>query len=160
MPYKMEIFTDGGCRNNGQPGATGAAAAVFQFLNRTQTLTRYLSEAESPTSQRAELTGIIIALEEALRKYNRLYFYPYLQVTIYSDSQYAVRCMTVWRATWVQNGWRNSNGDPVANTDLLWEALQLQEEIEKNGVVHYAWIPRTQNTMADAAVNQRLDQRY
>ena len=40
-------------------------------------------------------------------------------VTIVSDSTYVVNCFRDrWWAKWERNGWRNSQKQPVANTDL------------------------------------------
>jgi ribonuclease HI len=73
MVYTMEIYVDGGCRGNGKPGSIGAAAAVFkQKWGRQKTWTRSLPQYPAPTNQRAEITAIIIALQQALAKYHDL----------------------------------------------------------------------------------------
>jgi ribonuclease HI len=44
-------------------------------------------------------------------------------VTIQSDSTYVVNCFRdKWHAGWLRRGWKNSQGQPVANRDL-WEDL-------------------------------------
>ena len=97
----MRIYTDGGCRRNGQPGAIGAAAAVFQLKwGRQKAWTRVLPDYPRPTNQRAEITAIILALELALERYRNLDSYPWLDVKIYSDSKYAVNCMNEWIHKW------------------------------------------------------------
>ncbi|PQE12450.1 ribonuclease H1 protein [Rutstroemia sp. NJR-2017a BVV2] len=85
MVYTMKIYVDGGCRGNGQPGAIGAAAAVFKSRwGRDKTWTRQLPYYPPPTNQRAEITAIILALELALKKYDGLDSNPRVNVTIYS----------------------------------------------------------------------------
>lgn len=51
---------------------------------------------EDPTNQRADITAMIIALAWALEKYEELDTSPRLDVTIYSDSKYAIGCMNDW----------------------------------------------------------------
>lgn len=90
MVYKMEIYVDGGCRGNGQPGSVGAGVAVFKLASGD--MERYYEVLDDsydpPTNQRAEITAIKVALEQALRKYDELDSYPRLNVNIYSDSRY------------------------------------------------------------------------
>jgi ribonuclease HI len=141
MPYNMNIYVDGACRGNGQPGATGAAAAVFQPKYGKHTwFTRVLPHYPTPTNQRAEIMAIILALEEALNKYDELDGYPRLYTRIYSDSKYAVGCMTEWIYKWIQNDWTNSAGNEVANRGLIERASDLVIKVRDLGPVEYIWI--------------------
>jgi ribonuclease HI len=158
MVYTMNIYVDGGCRGNGQPDAIGAAAVVFRYRRgRTQTWTQQLPYYPPPTNQRAEITAIILALNLALDKHEELDYHPKVDVTIYSDSKYAVNCMTDWVYGWSQNGWQNSKGLEVVNRDLIEEASYLDDRLRELGRVKYQWIPRAQNTQADAACNDCMD---
>lgn len=159
MVYKMNIQCDGGCRRNGKPEAIGAAAAVF-FLkwHRIRVWTRQLPLYNPPsTNKRAEITAIILALEEALHLYYSLDLEPRVNVTISSGSRYAVGCMTEWIHRWSQNGWINSSGFEVANRDLIEQAADLNEHLQVFGYVTYKWIPRHENKEADKACNDLLD---
>ncbi|CEJ86323.1 hypothetical protein VHEMI04073 [[Torrubiella] hemipterigena] len=159
MVYIMEIYTDGGCRGNGQPGAIGAAAAAVKSRNGVyDSRTRSLPRKPTPTNQRAEITAIIIALEKALEKFDDLDHRPYLKVKIYSDSRYAVNCMTIWIYKWANNGWTNVAGCEVANRDLLEEASRLDDRLRDLGEVDYIWIPREDNEYADGLCNENMDE--
>ncbi|KKK13677.1 hypothetical protein P175DRAFT_0507388 [Aspergillus ochraceoroseus IBT 24754] len=159
MGYIMKFYTDGGCRRNGKPGAIGAAAAVLEKRSGgTLSWRKSLPSYPAPTSQRAEISGIILALEMALQKYDSLNTNPYLDVTIYTDSRYAIGCMTDWIYKWTRNGWINAQGYEVANRDLIEEASRLDDELKEQGDVQYVWIPREQNEQADRICNQRLDE--
>jgi ribonuclease HI len=158
MVYIMEIYVDGCCRGNGQPDSRGAAAAIFKrkwggFHSWTTLLPRY----PPPTNQRAEITAIILALEQALEKYSELDTNPWLVVKIYSDSRYATGCMTEWVHKWVKNGWINAAGREVANRDLIEEASDLDRRLKEEGNVEYIWIPREQNEDADRCCKDALD---
>jgi ribonuclease HI len=57
------------------------------------------------------------AVIEALRAY------PEGPIEIVSDSTYVVKCFNDrWHVGWLRRGWKNSQGQPVANRDL-WEEL-------------------------------------
>lgn len=81
-----------------------------------------------------------------------------MDVKIFSDSQYAVNCMTKWRAKWTSNGFCNAKGSLVVNRDLMRQAYDLEEELAEEGDLEFVWIPREQNVVADAEVNQELDE--
>ncbi|RKF57274.1 Ribonuclease H [Golovinomyces cichoracearum] len=158
MVYKMRIYVGGVCRGNGRPGSIAAAAAVFELPHgRQTTYSCILPSRPTPTNQRAEITAIIIALEEALERYDRLRMAPLLDVTIHSDSKYAIGCMREWVAKWCQNGWINAAGRAVANRDLIQKANRLDEKLCDLGTVEYVWIPREENVDADEACNDALD---
>jgi ribonuclease HI len=158
MVYIMEIYVDGGCRGNGRPGSIGAAAAVMKKkFGKIEYWTRSLPIYPTPTNQRAEITAIILALEAALEKLEQLDTNPYLDVTIYSDSKYAVECMNNWIYKWTKNGWINAAGNEVANRDLIENASELDDRLKEEGDVEYVWIPREQNHLADMYCNEELD---
>lgn len=79
-------------------------------------------------------------------------------MTIYSDSRYAIGCMTEWIYKWTNNGWINAAGNEVANRDLIEEASDLDDRLKKEGDVRYVWIPRSQNQLADEACNDCMDE--
>lgn len=99
--FKMFWCVDGGCRNNGFAGAYAAAAAIEMLgAGETKTWTSRLPRGgrgnPAPTSQRAELTAIIIALREAVGRYCQLIGGEKLELSIYSDSGYAVNQPACW----------------------------------------------------------------
>ena len=161
MVYIMEIYVDGGCRGNGKPDSIGAAAAVFRRKwGKRNCWTRAMPRWPTPTNQRAEITAIILALEQALEEYANLDGNPWLDVKIYSDSKYAIGCMTDWVYKWRANGWRNAAGNEVANRDLIEEASDLDDRLKEEGDVKYIWIPREDNDEADRICNDALDDQY
>jgi len=158
MVYIMEIYIDGGCRGNGQPGAIGAAAAVFKNkFGRSNGWVRALPRQPPPTNQRAEIAAVILALEQALEKFEELDTNPYLDIKIYSDSKYVIGCMTNWIYRWTRNGWINAAGNEVANRDLIEEASDLDDRLKEKGDVEYIWIPRDENEEADRLCNESMD---
>jgi ribonuclease HI len=45
-------------------------------------------------------------------------------VVIFSDSNYAIKCVTEWFQSWEAKGWVGSNRKPVENRDLVEEILR------------------------------------
>ena len=162
MVYIRRMYVDGGCRRNGDEDAIGAAACVIQKKwGRNSTWTRELPSGywdPTPTSQRAEITAIIQALEIALQEYAELDGNPNLRLTIHTDSKYAHGCMTDWIYKWTRNGWINAAGNQVANKDLIEKASELDDKVKELGTVDYVWIPRDENQDADGAVNDLLNE--
>ncbi len=107
---KVELYCDGACLGNPGPGGWG-------FLLRMGTKEKEDSGAEpDTTNNRMELMGAIRGLE-ALTK-------P-CDVVLSSDSQYVVKGIQTWLASWKRNGWRKADKQPVLNVDL-WQALDQQ----------------------------------
>lgn len=157
----MVMYVDGGCRGNGWPGAFGACACfIVRRWGQNETITKRLpaSMRPVPTSQRAELHTIIIALEHAIEERGYLNNNPYVDVTIHTDSKYAHGCMTEWYRKWQNNRIINSLGREVANRDLIERALELENDILDHDNVTWEWIPRSDNTVADEAVNDEMDE--
>ncbi|KAF3931089.1 hypothetical protein ABW20_dc0106713 [Dactylellina cionopaga] len=158
----MKFNVDGACRGNGRPGAIAVAAAcMFSRNGRYRTRTSYLPRNPVATNQRAEITAIILALQWAVDHHEQmLKQWTRVNITIRSDSRYAVDSMTTWIHKWIDNGWYNAAGRPVANSDLFLQAQQLEYEISFFGTVTYIWVPRWENQAPDAECNQALDQIY
>ena len=159
MVLIMEFFVDRGCRGNGQPGAIGAAAAVRRYRDgaevyRTRRLDTYYHNA---TNQRAEILAIILALEWAMDDYENLNNSPRIEVTIHSDSKYAVNCMNQWLFRWSNNGWTTSIGGSVANQDILQEVIDAENRVLDVGSVVYKWVRRDEVHDADEKCNDELD---
>ena len=84
------------------------------------------------TNQRAELTAILRALEIVPK--NR-------DVSIITDSKYAIDCVTTWCINWRRNGWKTSAGKAVENRDLVENILSMIEERDSLKVqTAFEWI--------------------
>lgn len=115
----IEVYTDGACAGN--PGPGGWAWAVAPEGSPCGS-----GGAAHTTNQRMEVQAVL----EALRALPG-------EITIVSDSTYVVNCFRDrWWAKWERNGWRNSQKQPVANTDL-W--IPLIEEVKVRQPV-FRWV--------------------
>ncbi|PLB49699.1 ribonuclease H-like protein [Aspergillus steynii IBT 23096] len=160
MVYQIHIYVDGGCRGNGKPGAVGAAAALFKkrFGRWSRASKRLLPRFPAPTNQRAEITAIKLGIEKAMDRIHELHGHPKVRVVIYSDSDYAIKCMTTWIYKWLRNDWTNARGVEVANRDLIEEASDLDDTLRTMAKVKYKWVPRNETKRADDLVNEALDE--
>ena len=105
------VFTDGACAGN--PGRGGWAWAVAPGGEPYGS-----GGAAHSTNQRMELQAVL----EALRSLPG-------QLTIVSDSTYVVNCFRDrWWVKWKANGWKNSQKQPVANTDIWMPLVELVVE--------------------------------
>ena len=158
MPYEMHMNVDGACRGNRRYNAIAAAAVVIHSKSgHSKIRSTRLPNNPTPTNQSAELTAVIQALHLALAKHRTLDRSPLMQVTIKTDSKYALGCLTQWKDKWIENGWLNAKGKDVTNKNLIKRALNLINKVEQIGDIQLFHVKREQNEEADAAVNKELD---
>lgn len=136
------IYTDGSCRGNPGPGgwAWAEGAAYFGSGYDSQT-----------TNQRMELLAVIEALREISEG----------DVEIVSDSNYVIKCFhDRWYQGWLRRGWKNSQGQPVANRDL-WEQL-FALALDSGRTITFRWVKGhsgdPMNDFVDALATEAADQ--
>ncbi|KAI9785496.1 MAG: hypothetical protein M1839_009237 [Geoglossum umbratile] len=126
----LRIYTDGSSLGNGKYGASAGVGVYFG-----QDDSRNVSEplaGPRQTNQRAELTAILRAIEIAPL---------HREVRIFTDSSYAIDCVTKWYINWRLNDWQTSLKKPVENQDLIKAIVGKIEEREEVGVkTAFEWI--------------------
>ena len=111
----IEIYTDGAVSGNGTANSPGSAA--FVVLKDGEKIYQEVYSHSHATNQMMELFAIATACEYMARVHKGK------NVTIYSDSAYAINCYKQnWWRNWQKNGWRNAKKQPVANKEL-WERI-------------------------------------
>ncbi|MGD0055811.1 MAG: ribonuclease H [Acidimicrobiales bacterium] len=114
------IHTDGACRGNPGPGGWAWARDAENYASGADAHT---------TNQRMEVYAVIDALRENAQG----------PIEIVSDSTYVVKCFNdKWHVGWLRRGWKNSQGQPVANRDL-WEEL-LPMVLQSGRTVTFSWV--------------------
>jgi ribonuclease HI len=123
------IFCDGACSGNGTARSRGGWAWAWWPAGPVagDPVVARAEPLETPptaTNQRAELTALLEAL--------RWWATPVAgsgggggPVTVYSDSQYAINCASVWGPSWARRGWRRGTGEPIQNLDLIQPLVAL-----------------------------------
>ncbi|MGD1912709.1 MAG: ribonuclease HI [Rivularia sp. (in: cyanobacteria)] len=108
QPTIQSIYTDGACTGNPGPGGWGV---VVYFDDGS---IHELGDASTQTTNnRMEMQAAIAALKflESSRQSK--------PITLYTDSEYLINCVTKWVKGWKRKGWKKSDGKPVLNQDLL-----------------------------------------
>ncbi len=119
---KVEIYTDGSCKQNPGPGGWGA---ILVYQGRELELSG--GQADT-TNNRMELTAVIEALQK-LRE-------P-CQVTLTTDSKYVSDGISKgWAASWKARGWKKADKSPALNPDLWGKLLDLCEV----HTVEFVWV--------------------
>jgi len=138
MGPRFELFTDGACSGNPGPGA-------WAFILRGEGIQVEVAKAgfdRQTTNNRMELIAIIRGLEAVPVERG--------EVTVTSDSEYAVKGLREWLDGWKQRGWKNSRREPVRNDDL-WKRL---DELRDRHNLVLKWV----RGHRDHPENNRCDQ--
>ncbi len=107
------VFTDGSAVPNPGPGGWGAVYVVDDEI-----VAEAYGYGGETTNNRMELTALIEAVDLVP---------PGTPVTVYSDSNLAVRTINEWAEGWERRGWKRKTG-PVENLDLVKKAYRAFKE--------------------------------
>lgn len=121
---KIELYTDGACRGNGQDSeAPGGIGAVLLIEGEQPIYFKERTYFKPNTNNKAEIYAVIEGLALLFRQ--KIPFtesFTKDKLTIYSDSAYMINGITNWIIGWRANDWVNSKKEPVKNREL-WEEL-------------------------------------
>lgn len=126
MIKPVVIFTDGSASTKDKTGGWGFVA-------------RY---AGNETQRSGFLMPTTISVMELLAINKALHFLRpnAIPVSIYSDSKYAVGCLTEWGPIWAKSGWLTASGKPVSNVDLVKATLRLIERHREYRKIDISWV--------------------
>lgn len=127
----VNIYTDGSCINNGKPEAKASIGIWVQDFPEMCVSERLL--CYSQTNQIAELRAIERALDIGTK---------FDKINIFTDSKYAINCITVWCLKWERNGWKSSRGKPPVNMEIIKRIINTVRFMESIGkVISFTYIP-------------------
>ena len=141
MNQPFYVVTDGSAIGNPGPGGWAWAHGTGSYAS---------GPAAHTTNQRMEVLAVIEALQSHQEG----------DIEIVSDSTYVVKCFNDrWHAGWLRRGWKNSQGQPVANRDL-WEVLIPLATISSREV-RFTWVKGhsgdPMNDFVDALATEAAD---
>jgi|694.fasta_scaffold03560_24 ribonuclease HI len=127
----LRVYTDGACPSNGKANAKASYAYVFPD-HLSESYAEPLSEEDRPhTNQMAELVAIYHSFARAKRM-------GAVSVHLYTDSDYARKCITQWSAGWIRNGWKKADGKPVVHRNILERILTVCKTFDSFTITHVA----------------------
>lgn len=134
MSQQLIIEADGGSRGN--PGTAGSGAVVIDASTGQviREIARYVGVA---TNNVAEYVALIAGLQAVLE------INPGASVLVRMDSKLVIEQMS--------GGWK------IKHPDMISLGTQVQELV-RGLSVKWQWIPREQNTLADALANRAMDE--
>lgn len=114
------IYCDGSTRIKNKKGIDNIGGFGYVVYNKSGYIVdAYSEQVKNTTNNRMELQ----ALYEVIKKYGSDSIFGANKV--YTDSAYAMKCITEWSDTWNRNGWITSKGNPVENQDLIKQIYDL-----------------------------------
>ncbi|MBW8765435.1 MAG: bifunctional RNase H/acid phosphatase [Geodermatophilales bacterium] len=134
MSRKLIVEADGGSRGN--PGPAGYGALVRDAQTRRVLAERAASVGRA-TNNVAEYGGLVAGLQAAFD------LDPTADVEVRMDSKLVVEQMS--------GRWK------IKHPDMQQLALRAQQIARRLGSVRYTWVPRAQNSAADALANSAMD---
>ena len=160
-PRTVVVAVDGACPGNGTIQAQKSSFGVFfgpdSPLNTYDTITR--PSGEKHTNNYAELMAMLHALE-LLKHHSELrqwiFKHPLLidctfkiGVIIITDSKFVHDCLILWLPSWLKNGFRTIEGNPVANKDLILRIHHMMELLSGDLDIQIWHVRREHNRDAD-----------
>ena len=137
-PCPIVIYTDGACSGNPGPGG-------WAYLVSSPTRQEQSGHVAHTTNNRMELLAVIKALES---------FQNPMNITIYTDSVYVQKGITIWILGWKKRNWKNSQGKEVKNKDL-W--LQLDHLCQLHNT-KFHWVKGHHTSEENNIVDQLAQQ--
>ena len=130
-PAAQKVYVDGASRGNGRHAHPASGYGVYYGPGDSRNAAVPLNEVDppyiKPTNQRAELHAAKHALKDI---HTHLTSGKATGPTqIHSDSKYVVKSLNDWSDNWKSNGWKSTTGRPLANSDLIQEAVALKDKI-------------------------------
>lgn len=118
----VDIWTDGSCIGNGTEDATSGIGIHYKTNTQRDISTRL--PIQRNTNNRAELCAIVWVLCTNPGT---------TSLNIYTDSKYAIDCITKYSDNWKQRGWRKSSGEHIEWVEIIQYILLLIKLRDEKG---------------------------
>ena len=121
----LSIYCDGACLNN--PGKSGSGLSIY--VDNNKPILMYGNYKELGTNNTAELNAFYKALLIASESEAK-------NITIFSDSQYSIDCVTKWAYGWKSKSWTKKGGE-IKNLDIIKISHELYDIIKNKITVKH-----------------------
>jgi ribonuclease HI len=144
---EVQIYSDGGCRGNGNSAAVGGYGAILIYGENIKEIKKGFKET---TNNIMELTAVIDSLS--------LLKEP-CKVKLYSDSAYVINAFRQrWIEKWQKNGWKTSTKEPVKNKELWEKLIELSNYHEIDFIKVKGHADNENNNRCDKLANEAMDE--
>ncbi|CAL2032197.1 hypothetical protein CAEBREN_25363 [Caenorhabditis brenneri] len=124
-PSSLDIFTDGAAFRNGRWDAKGGWAFVYEMNGNLVQRKGHIPFGKQ-SNNLSEFQGILEGIKHAYSE--KIY-----NITIGTDSQYAINSLTKWFWKWRKNGWKTSYGTDVKNREIIETIRSWMKAIDDQG---------------------------
>ncbi|MGI6556522.1 ribonuclease HI [uncultured Pseudoramibacter sp.] len=145
---KVQIYTDGGCRGNGQSKENvGGIGGILIYGDYHK---EFKQGFTNTTNNKMELLAAITGLKMLKEP---------CEVALYSDSAYVVNAFNQhWVDGWAKKGWTRGKNAELKNADL-WKTLYSLTKTHRVSFIKVKGHANDQyNNRADQLVNQAMDE--
>jgi len=122
----IKIYCDGAC--SGNPGNAGSGIVIYS--NSKNPVLLYGAYVENGTNNIAELNALFQALTIASQTHSENV------ISIFTDSKYAIDCISTWAYSWKKNGWSKKGGE-IKNLPLIIKSHELFEKLKSKINLEY-----------------------
>ena len=111
----IKVFTDGACNNNGKPNARAGIGIFFGHGDKRNVSRRIKGKQSNNTAELSAIIEVFNILKNEIESgYN---------ITIYTDSEYCIKCCGSYGFKCSQQNWKNRKG-LIPNQELVKEAYE------------------------------------
>ena len=122
------VFTDGACSNNGKPTAKACIGVYFKENDKRNVSKRIKGKQSNNTAELSAVIEVFTVLKNEIKQGKN--------VTIYTDSEYVIRCCTSYGEKCDKKNWKNKKAD-IPNAELVKQVYTLYKQHDNVKVV---WI--------------------
>ena len=132
----IKVFTDGSCSMNGRKGAKAGIGIYFSEDDERNISKRINGKQTNNTAELSAIIEVFHILKDEIELGK--------QITIYTDSEYVIRCCTSYGEKCHTSNWKKTKGE-IPNVELVKELYTLYKKYDN---VKVEWI-RAHTNLSD-----------
>ena len=122
------VFTDGACSNNGKTTAIAGIGVYFEENDKRNVSKRIKGKQSNNTAELSAVIEVFTVLKNEIKEGG--------DVTIYTDSEYVIKCCTSYGEKCEKNNWGASKrGRKIPNAELVKQVYTLYKQSDNVNIV-------------------------
>jgi len=152
----LYVFTDGGSTGNGFAHCRASYGYYITDGCKAISMGGIVEPVDIPgkayksSNQRGELSAIMFAL---LYVYTHVSEFDFSRITIVSDSEYSIKCLTEWINNWISNPAKYKLNEKM-NLDLIMPAKETLDALKKSHTVKFIHMNSHMDEPADPTTTE------